>query len=275
MSWISSNLINTVHTWNEKFAEIIGLLRMPPQYFNQGGVWNVIVNINEAMQAIALALLVLFFVIGVMKNCGNISEIKRPEQALKLFIRFAISKGIITYGMQLLTAIISIVQGIISSAYFAQDGAFQIAKIPDGIFLAVESCNFWDKIPLGAVTILGSLFVTVLSFIMILTIYGRFFKLYMYTAVAPIPLSTFAGEPTQNIGKSFLKNYAAVCLEGLIIVVACIIFSAFISSTPTINPNDDAITMVWGYLGQLIFNMLILVGTVRMSDRIVKEMMGL
>jgi len=275
LSWISSNLINTVHTWNEKFAEIVGLLRMPPEYFNGGGVWNVIVNINGAMQAIALALLVLFFLIGVMKTCGNFAEVKRPEQALKLFIRFAISKGIITYGMQLLTAIIRIVQGIISSAYMAQDGAFQIAKIPDGIFLAVESCNFWDKIPLGAVTILGSIFVTILSFIMILTIYGRFFKLYMYTAIAPIPLSTFAGEPTQNIGKSFLKNYAAVCLEGLIIVVACIIFSAFISSPPTINPNDDAITMVWGYLGQLIFNMLILVGTVRMSDRIVKEMMGL
>ena len=188
---------------------------------------------------------------------------------------FAIAKGIITYGMELLTAIIRIVQGVASSAYFAKDGAFQIAKIPDGIFDAIEACSFWDKIPLGAVTILGSLFVTVLSFIMILTVYGRFFKLYMYTAVAPIPLSTFAGEPTQNIGKSFLKSYAAVCLEGVIIVIACIIFSAFISTTPTINPDDDAITMVWGYLGQLIFNMLILVGTVRMSDRIVKEMMGL
>ena len=275
MSWISSNLINTVSTWNGKFIEIVGLLLMPPEAFNEGGVWNVIVNINGAMQAIAYALLVLFFVMGVMKTCGNFAEIKRPEQALKLFIRFVIAKGIITYGLQILTGIIRVVQGIASSAYFARDGAFQIATLPDGIFLAVESCNFWDKIPLGAVTILGSLFVTILSFVMILTVYGRFFKLYMYTAIAPIPLSTFAGEPTQNIGKSFLKNYVAVCLEGVIIVVACIIFTAFISTTPTINPNDDAITMVWSYLGQLIFNMLILVGTVRMSDRIVKEMMGL
>ena len=130
MSWISSNLINTVSTWNNKFSEIVGLLLMPPEMFNNGGVWNVIVNINGAMQAIALALLVLFFVIGVMKTCGNFAEIKRPEQALKLFIRFAIAKGIITYGMELLTAIIRIVQGVASSAYFARDGAFQIAKIP-------------------------------------------------------------------------------------------------------------------------------------------------
>ena len=54
---------------------------------------------------------------------------------------------------------------------------------------------------------------------MILTVYGRFFKLYLYTALAPIPLSTFAGEPSQNVGKSFIKSYCAVCLEGAIIVL--------------------------------------------------------
>ena len=52
---------------------------------------------------------------------------------------------------------------------------------------------------------------------MIMTVYGRFFKLYLYTAIAPVPLSAFAGEPSQNIGKSFIKSYAAVCLEGAIL----------------------------------------------------------
>lgn len=60
---------------------------------------------------------------------------------------------------------------------------------------------------------------------MIMSVYGRFFRLYLYTAIAPVPLSTFAGEPSQNVGKSFIKSYAAVCLEGAIIVLACIIFS--------------------------------------------------
>ena len=115
----------------------------------------------------------------------------------------------------------------------------------------------------------------VLSFVMILSVYGRFFKLYMYTAIAPIPLSTFAGEPTQNVGKSFLKSYAGVCLEGAIIVLACIIFSVFAGSPPTVNPDAAAASMVWSYIGELIFNMLILVGSVKMADRIVREMMGL
>lgn len=101
------------------------------------------------------------------------------------------------------------------------------------------------------------------------------FKLYMYTALAPIPLSTFAGEPSQNVGKSFIKSYCAVCLEGAVIVLACIIFSLFASSPPVVDPNAAAVTQVWSYIGELLFNMLVLVGSVRMSDRIIREMMGL
>lgn len=115
----------------------------------------------------------------------------------------------------------------------------------------------------------------ILSFIMIMTVYGRFFKLYMYAALAPIPLSTFAGEPSQNVGKSFIKSYCAVLLEGAVIVLACIIFSVFASSPPTVDTNAAAVTQVWAYIGELIFNMLVLVGSVKMSDRIIREMMGL
>ena len=110
---------------------------------------------------------------------------------------------------------------------------------------------------------------------MIMSVYGRFFRLYLYTAIAPIPLSSFAGEPSQNIGRSFLKSYAAVCLEGAIVVLACIIFSLFASSPPVVDPDAAAVTMVWSYIGELIFNMRVLVGAVKMSDRVVRDMMGL
>ena len=124
-------------------------------------------------------------------------------------------------------------------------------------------------------TLIGGLLIWVLSFVMILSVYGRFFKMYMYAALAPIPLSTFAGEPSQNVGKSFLKSYAAVCLEGAVIVLACIIFSVFASSPPVVDPDAAAASMVWSYIGEITFNMLILVGSVKMSDHVVREMMGL
>ena len=137
------------------------------------------------------------------------------------------------------------------------------------------SVGFFESIPLWAVTLLGSLFITVLSFIMVMSVYGRFFKLYLYTAIAPVPLSAFAGEPSQSIGKSFVKSYCAVCLEGAIIVLACIIFSVFASSPPVVDVSAAAVTQVWSYVGELIFNMLVLTGSIKMADRVVREMMGL
>ncbi len=275
MNWIVGNLQNALDTWNGKLAEIYTIVTQSPADFKDGAIWEIIVNINGALQAIGFALLVLFFVVGVMKTMGNFSEIKRPEQALKLFLRFAIAKGIVTYGMDLMLAVFKIIQGIVTT--IMEKSTFQASGItlPETIIDAVNNCGFFESIPLWAVTLLGGLFIMVLSFILILTVYGRFFKLYMYTAIAPIPLSSFAGESTQNVGKSFLKSYIAVCLEGAIIVLACIIFSAFAASPPVVDTGAAPVTMVWKYVGELIFNMLVLVGTIRLSDRIVREMMGL
>ena len=242
-NWIVQNIQNALDTWNSKLADIWNLVTQTPETFKGGAIWNVIKTIHGGMQAIGLALLVLFFVVGVMKTCGSLTEVKKPEHALRLFIRFAIAKIVVTYGMDLMLAIFRI--------------------------------GFFESIPLWAVTLIGGLVVTILSFIMIMTVYGRFFKLYLYTALAPVPLSTFAGEPTQSIGKSFLKSYAAVCLEGVIIVLSCIIFSLFASSPPVVDASAAAVTQVWTYIGELVFNMLVLVGTIKMSDRVVREMMGL
>lgn len=204
------------------------------------------------------------------------AELKKPEHALKVFIRFALAKAAVTYGLELMMALFNIVQGLISTIMTAAGfGAAGQTVLPSEIVTAVEDCGFFESIPLWAVTLIGGLFIWVLSFVMILSVYGRFFKMYMYTALAPVPLSAFAGEPTQNIGKSFLKSYASVCLEGAIIVLACIIFSVFASSPPVVDPDAAPASMVWSYIGELIFNMLILVGAVKMADRLVKEMMGI
>lgn len=275
-NWVVQNLQNALETWNAKFAEIWSLLTQSPETFKGGAIWNVILNIHGALQAIGYALLVLFFVIGVVKTCGSFAEVKKPEHALKLFIRFAIAKGVITYGLELLLKLMAIMQGVISQIMSASGiSSSNSTMLPQSIIDAIEDCGFWESIPLWAVTLIGGLFITVLSFIMIMSVYGRFFKIYMYSAIAPVPLSTFAGEPTQNVGKTFLKSFCAVLLEGAIIVLACIIFSVFASSPPVVDSSASAVTQVWAYIGELIFNMLVLVGSVKMADRIVREMMGL
>ena len=275
-NWVVQNLQNALATWNDKLSEIWLLITQSPEEFKDGTIWNVITNIHGALQTIGYSLLVLFFVVGVMKTCGNFAEMKRPEIALKMFIRFILAKATIDYGLELMMALFDIVQGVVAKI-MATSGLASIEQtvLPDSIIQAIEDSGFWESVPLWAVTLIGSLFITVLSFIMIMTVYGRFFKIYLYTAIAPVPLSSFAGEPSSSVGKSFIKSYAAVCLEGAIIVLGCIIFSLFAASPPVVDETAAAVNQVWTYVGELIFNMIVLVGTVKMSDRVVKEMMGL
>ena len=276
-NWIVDNLNNALNTWNNKLGEIWQLLTQSPETFKGGAIWTVMVNIHGAVMAIGLGLLVLFFVIGVMKTMGSFAEMKRPEVVVKVFIRFVLAKAAVTYGLELMIALFRIVQGLMVTIMNASGigGSARPAVLPQEIINSIKRTGFLESIPLWAVTLLGGLFITVLSFIMIMSVYGRFFKLYLYTAIAPVPLATFAGEPSQSIGLAFIRSYSAVCLEGAVIILACVIFSVFASSPPAVDVSAAAVTQVWSYTGELIFNMLVLVGAIKMADRVVREMMGL
>ena len=275
-NWIVANLQGAFQTWNDKLNEIWSLLTMSPQSFKGGTVWSVITAINGGLQAIGYALLILFFAMSIFKSTASFRDFQRPEYALKHFIRFVAAKVAITYALDIMTTLYTICGGVVDSIAGSLGGISGAAvTLPAAIETAVEEAGFWASIPLWLVTILGSLFITIVSFIMIMTVYGRFFKLYMYTALAPVPLSSFAGEGTSQMGKTFIKSYVGVCLEGAVIVLACLIFNAFSSaSAPVLDESVTTVTMIWQYIGEVIFNMLILVGLVKGADRIVKEMLG-
>ena len=276
-NWIVDNLNSALTTWNDKLAEIWTLISTSPENFKGGGVWTVIQNINGALQAVGYGLLVLFFAAGVVKTCGSFAELKKPEMAFRCFVRFVLAQAAVGHGMELMTALFSVAQGMVSTIMSSSGlTAMSATTLPSEMVTTIESVGFLDSIPLWAITLLGSLFIWVLSLVMILTVYSRFFKLYMATAIAPIPLASFAGQPSSSIGVAFIKSYAAICLEGCMIVLACIIFSQFAAAPPAIADDTmAAATIVWNYIGELIFNMLVLVGAIKMSDRIIRELMGL
>lgn len=215
-NWIVDNLNSALGTWNGKLAEIWTLLSTGPEEFKGGGVWTVIVGINDGLKAIGYALLVIFFVMGVVKTCGSFTELRKPEQVLKCFVRFALAQAAVSHGMELMTALFTVGQGMVNTIMGASGmTGLSASELPDEMVTIIEDVSFLDSIPLWAVTLLGSLFIWVLSLVMILTVYSRFFKLYMATAIAPIPLASFAGQPSSSIGIAFLKSYAAICLGGI------------------------------------------------------------
>ena len=253
------------------------ILTTSPQSFKGGGIWSVITTINGVLGAIGTALLVLFFTIGVIKTCGSFAELKKPETAVKVFIRFAISKALIDNCLSILVDFVTIVQDVIKRITDSSSiGTALEFVIPSDVQSSFDSVGILDgAIPLWSVCFIAHIAFMIIGMILLLTVYGRFFRIYMYTAIAPIPLSTMAGQPTESIGKSFLKSYAGVCLQGVVIVLACVIFSAYAASMPNMDTSLDPIRMVWVYVGEVTFNMLVLVGLVKGSDRIIHDMMGL
>lgn len=276
-NWIVDNLNSALNMWNGRLAEIWQLLSCSPEDFRGGGVWTVMVGINDALKATGYALLVLFFVMGVVKTCGSFVEMRKPEQVFKCFIRFVLAQAAITWGLDIMLALFNIAQGAAGTIMTASGlTAATPLALPDDLVDIIEDVGFIESIPLWAITLLGSLFIWVLSLVMILTVYSRFFKLYMATAIAPLPLASFAGQPSSSVGVAFLKSYAAICMEGCVIVLACVIFSGYAASPPALaDASNAAATIVWSYVGELIFNMLVLVGAVKMSDRLIRELMGL
>lgn len=239
-NWIVENIQNALDTWNDKLNEIWRLLSQSPTEFKGGTVWNVMVNINGTLKAVGYALLVLFFLMGIMKHYNSMQEIKRPEQALKLFIRFVLAKAAVTWGLDLMMAMFTIVQGIISKIMASSGiGGRSGIYLPGEMIKTIEDCGFWESIPLWAVTLIGSLLIWVLSFILILTVYGRMFKLFMYAAIAPIPLSSFAGEgnreyrqelseilcwrmPGGRDHRACLRHLFAVCVSSAVCQYRCL-----------------------------------------------------
>ena len=261
----------------DKLDKMWALLTTSPQNFKGGGIWSIITTINGVLGAIGTALLVLFFTIGVIKTCGSFAELKKPETAVKVFIRFAISKYLIDNCLKLMLNFVTIVQGVIAKVTASSSvGTALEFSIPSGVQSKFDGVGILDgAIPLWAICFIAHIAFIVIGIVLLLTVYGRFFRIYMYTAIAPIPLSTLAGQPTENIAKSFLKSYAGVCMQGVVIVLACVIFTAYAASMPQIDTSAEPIKMVWGYVSEVVFNMLVLLGLVKGSDRIIHDMMGL
>ena len=203
----------------------------------------------------------------------NFHELKRPEAAIHYFLRFVAAKALVGYGMDIMLNVFSICNGIVTDMADSMGGISEaMVSLPAEMQTAIENVGFLASIPLWLVTILGSLFITVLSFVMILTVYGRFFRLYMYTALAPLPLAAFAGESTQSVAYRFEKLCRRVLRGCGHCAGLCDLLGVCQYATVT---SGEATTIVWSFLAETVFNMLVLVGLIKGSDRIIHEMMGL
>ena len=250
-------------------------------------------TLNYGLQAFSYALLVIFTLWNVVKTTTSFVELKRPEGLIKLLIRFILAKYVIGAAWALVNGIFKVTGALI-------EAIFRISGIPvDNIWSTMTAPDFgadglmgfiqdvigtifpFTKLPGILIGLVGFIVALVLSVTLILTVFGRFFKIYMFAALSPIPLSTFGSESTQEVGRNFLKSFTAVCAEGLIIGLALIVFTAY-SQNPIISFDGLGIFEWLGDVGEeitymftQIFNMLLLLGIIKGADQIIHRMFGM
>lgn len=261
--------------WSKILDEIHRILTLPINEFHPNVWQNTIMPIHDMVLGVALGLVGVFFFIQVVHSAASFAELKRPEVMVKILVRLVLTKTVVTYGLDLILSIFSAVQGviggIISSGFTKFDGF-----TAEMIELFNSNVGLWNGMVLFAVALIGSLVIVVCSAMVLLSVYGRFFKIYMHVALSPIPLAGFASTPTQSMGISFLKSFAAVCLEGACIAIACMIYNAFASMSPLQGLSGSTITdMIMNFIVTVVFQMLVLVGAIRLTENVTRSIFGL
>lgn len=253
------------------------------------GVASVMKNINDGFVAFASALLIILTLWNIVKSATSITELKRPEVILKVFIRFALTYFAILHTWDILEGIVTISGGLITRAFTASgsivDGSWQEITAPtfgNPIMDIISSVGTiftggLAKIPELLLGLIGFIVALVLSVTLILTVFGRFFKIYLFTALAPVPLAAFGAEDTHPIARNFIHSFIGVCLEGAVIALAMIVFSAY-ASTSLFDFSSWGIFDWLGtaaeeicYMFEQIFNMLLLLGIIKGADQVVRQ----
>lgn len=214
-----------VRTWldviNYTFDNAINALTISP--FDSS--ITVIDTAMTAVEGVALVLVSMFFAIQLC-NDAMLLKIQSYEQVFKLFFKFILAKVIVQNARGIMGILFngfnSIVDTLGETNYgflssFSTDAI--IAQPADAGLLNLNYLvKYLEAMPTFLI-LMGACWVINLILI------GRLFEIIVYTVISPIPLATFAGEGWHDSAKAFIKSYAAVCLQGIVVIVMFYAFS--------------------------------------------------
>ena len=180
------NIENALTQWYQSLADLINIVQQSPtdSVDRIGGmVQNMIACVT---QPVGYAIIVLCFFFGIFGTGATMSETKRPEAAVRLFIRTGVAAYFVENGHRLVSLILGISQSLIGDfAGLSYSGmAGEAPKIPDTMKNAIHELSPIGSLGITIVGLVGSLAITVCSFVVLLTVYGRFFKIYMYMIIS-------------------------------------------------------------------------------------------
>lgn len=191
----------------------------------------------------------MFFAIQLC-NDAMLLKIQSYEQVFKLFFKFILAKVIVQNAKGIMGIIYNGFNAVAASlgeqnygflSAFGTDAL--VVKPSDAGFLNLNYLvKYLEAMP-------SYLILMAVCWVINLILIGRLFEIIVYTVISPIPLATFAGEGWHDIAKAFIKSYAAVCLQGIVVVVMFYAFSQvaeLLGGTSTIGITITALSLALG-----------------------------
>ncbi len=196
-------------------------------------------NLVSAIKATAITLCVMFFLIDFFTKSLHLQWVTW-ENVLMLFLKLVAAKVCVD-NAELFTTIlyrgfnsfINAISGTITQYCFIDGDDMTKAQYFVSASQASQIVNNYDAGFLNFQPMLLNLQISIqgliMKIIMVLAnvvVIARLFELTVYTLIAPVPLSTFACEGLSDVGKGFLKSYAAVSLQAIVLAIMFVAYSA-------------------------------------------------
>lgn len=179
--------------------------------------------LNTILKGFASSLMLVAFCVGYIQSAVSLIEQKTPIAIFKTLARLVIVNALVVRGTDIiLMPMFSVVRSLTSRL--------------------IEAIG--ELLPINILT--GILYIAVIisGLVLLLTVFGRFLKIYVYMSIAPVPLAFFAGgNVTAMYGRNYIKNMFGVCMEAVTMVIAIQLFCAI--------ADDAVMTQVGGMLGFL------------------------
>ena len=279
-NWFVQNINGSLTAWKTSISDITRYLQESPNKLMSSGsgnstMWNIVTTINDALKALGVSIMIICFGIGLSKTISRPEEVRQPMNLAKYFIRVCITNMLITYSMSFMLSLFSIAGNIISLIINNNTINDMAYSLSDEASLSIAKVDWWnlgESIPLVFLCLIFYVAINIISIILLIMVFVRFFKIYIYTAIAPLPLATFASRNTQNVGINFIKSYFAVVLQGVVMTIVLIISSAFFGSFSGHFLGGES---AWGFIWELLAKLLIVIVTIKGTDRLIKELFGL
>lgn len=318
MNWILSTLQASIDFFNAWMTTLYDVLMLDPISYQNGTIWATVSKIYDALMGPAVSILIIGFYIALIHDSGEFIKTRHFGSVVWTFILLCITASLLQGGKYILLLIFWCFKEILQTVT-GPDGTnfldLSWVELPRQIKLATSGLGATKATMSFIVVLLFALVIMVCSFTIIMVVYGRLFNIYLHIAVAPLALACGAAGPLRSTFVSYLKSFVGVCLQGVVIVIVCMLFSAFANSydfSTTTTESEELVgfwdftdldteeefeqywtnwqaqnqlsskeleakktEILWKYLSQMLFLYLIMAASIKTADNFIHQKLNL